>query len=199
MYSEYIQGEAIWFIFFLIKFCSARERNASSSEILRNNIWWLHTWKVDLSYVLVHRSWWRPIPHAAFEQCFELGRATSIGGEKGEHCTWTYIGRDEWKKEPILLRSVQRNHVFPLSLINSHYQFFYVVVNKVSSWIYLVSILHSQWGLSFQTKFQDWGLSADKIHTSRRYSPTSACLNVVIPVGSNLLASAVDLAVTPNP
>jgi hypothetical protein len=35
--------------------------------------------------------------------------------------------------------------------------------------------------------------------TSRRYSPRSACLNVVIPVGSSLRASAVDLAVTPKP
>ena len=35
--------------------------------------------------------------------------------------------------------------------------------------------------------------------TSRRYSPKSACLNVVMPVGSSLLASAVDLAVTPKP
>lgn len=35
--------------------------------------------------------------------------------------------------------------------------------------------------------------------TSLKYSPISACLNVVIPVGSSLLASAVDLAVTPNP
>lgn len=36
-------------------------------------------------------------------------------------------------------------------------------------------------------------------HTSLRYSPTSACLKVIIPVGSSLLPSAVDLAVTPNP
>ena len=35
--------------------------------------------------------------------------------------------------------------------------------------------------------------------TSRRYSPTSACLKHTIPVGSSLLASAVDRAVTPNP
>lgn len=35
--------------------------------------------------------------------------------------------------------------------------------------------------------------------TSLRYSPTSPCLNTVIPVGSNLRASAVDLAVTPKP
>lgn len=35
--------------------------------------------------------------------------------------------------------------------------------------------------------------------TSLKYSPMSACLNVVIPVGSSRLASAVDRAVTPNP
>lgn len=38
-----------------------------------------------------------------------------------------------------------------------------------------------------------------QVLTSLRYSPTSPCLNTVIPVGSNLRASAVDLAVTPNP
>ena len=35
--------------------------------------------------------------------------------------------------------------------------------------------------------------------TSLRYSPTSACLKHTMPVGSSLLASAVDLAVTPKP
>ena len=35
--------------------------------------------------------------------------------------------------------------------------------------------------------------------SSRRYSPQSACLNTTIPVGSSLLPSAVERAVTPNP
>ena len=34
---------------------------------------------------------------------------------------------------------------------------------------------------------------------SRKYSPTSACLKTTIAVGSSFFASAVDLAVTPNP
>jgi hypothetical protein len=42
-------------------------------------------------------------------------------------------------------------------------------------------------------------LVANKVSSSRKYSPQSACLKHVIPVGSNLLASAVLLAVTPNP
>lgn len=42
-------------------------------------------------------------------------------------------------------------------------------------------------------------LVANKVSSSLRYSPQSACLKHVIPVGSNLLASAVLLAVTPNP
>ena len=35
--------------------------------------------------------------------------------------------------------------------------------------------------------------------SSRRYSPQSACLKTTIPVGSSLLPSAVERAVTPNP
>lgn len=35
--------------------------------------------------------------------------------------------------------------------------------------------------------------------TSLRYSPISACLNTVMPVGSSLRASAVDRAVIPKP
>jgi len=42
-------------------------------------------------------------------------------------------------------------------------------------------------------------LVANKLSSSLRYSPQSACLKQVIPVGSNLLASCVLLAVTPNP
>lgn len=37
------------------------------------------------------------------------------------------------------------------------------------------------------------------VSSSLRYSPTSACRNTVMPVGSSLRASAVDLAVTPKP
>lgn len=36
-------------------------------------------------------------------------------------------------------------------------------------------------------------------HTSLRYSPASACLNMTIPVGSSLRASAVERAVMPKP
>ena len=39
----------------------------------------------------------------------------------------------------------------------------------------------------------------NSVSSSLKYSPISACLNVTIPVGSNLRASAVDLALTPNP
>ena len=39
----------------------------------------------------------------------------------------------------------------------------------------------------------------NKLSSSLRYSPTSPCLNATMDVGSSFLASAVDLAVTPNP
>jgi hypothetical protein len=39
----------------------------------------------------------------------------------------------------------------------------------------------------------------NNVSSSRKYSPTSPCLKTVTPVGSRRLASAVDLAVTPNP
>jgi hypothetical protein len=38
-----------------------------------------------------------------------------------------------------------------------------------------------------------------EIHTSLKYSPTSPCRKVTIPVGSIFRASAVERAVTPNP
>jgi hypothetical protein len=42
-------------------------------------------------------------------------------------------------------------------------------------------------------------LVANRLSSSLRYSPQSACLKHVIPVGSNLRASCVLLAVTPKP
>lgn len=39
----------------------------------------------------------------------------------------------------------------------------------------------------------------NRVSSSRRYSPTSACLNAATPVGSNFLISPVDRAVMPNP
>lgn len=53
-------------------------------------------------------------------------------------------------------------------------------------------LLFEQSGIELTPIF-DWRL------TSLRYSPTSACLKHTMPVGSSLLASAVDLATTPKP
>jgi hypothetical protein len=39
----------------------------------------------------------------------------------------------------------------------------------------------------------------NSVSSSLRYSPISACRNVTTPVGSSFRASAVDLALTPNP
>ena len=75
--------------------------------------------------------------------------------------------------------------LFEYCTVHCRFQFYYDhVVNNVSSWS------DSQSGLIN---------NAGEVPTSLRYSPISACLKHVIAVGSNLLASAVLLAVTPNP